>query len=133
MPLVRRASIAERGVCAVNSIHPETYIGPVHYTVTDLSRQIDFYRDMLGFHVLRRKGDTAVLGTKDGDGSVDGSGGRELLHMTGKIPTRRGPGGRRGYIIRRFSCPPGGIWRNWCGVLSTRGRRYKERPTTVRI
>lgn len=53
-------------------IHPQTQLGLVHYTVGNLAKQIAFYRDVLGFKLLRQEGDEAALGTED----------RELLRMT---------------------------------------------------
>ncbi len=41
--------------------HPETTIGHVHLTVADLERSLAFYRDLLGFEVTARYGDTAVF------------------------------------------------------------------------
>ncbi|PTX64616.1 catechol 2,3-dioxygenase [Melghirimyces profundicolus] len=46
-------------------IHPETEISRVHLTVADLERSLDFYRDTLGFRMLRRESRTAEL-TADG-------------------------------------------------------------------
>lgn len=42
-------------------IHPETRIGHVHLTVADLDRSLAFYRDLLGFEVTTRYGDSAVF------------------------------------------------------------------------
>lgn len=42
-------------------IHPEVQIGHVHLTVADLDRSLSFYRDLLGFEVTARYGDTAVF------------------------------------------------------------------------
>jgi catechol 2,3-dioxygenase len=42
-------------------IHPETRIGHVHLTVADLDRSLTFYRDLLGFEVTTRYGDSAVF------------------------------------------------------------------------
>ncbi len=42
-------------------IHPETRIGHVHLTVADLDRSLAFYRDLLGFEVTARYGDSAVF------------------------------------------------------------------------
>ena len=50
-------------------IAPETTVGPVHLTVADLDRSIDYYRDRIGLRVIRRDGSEAALGT----------GGNELL------------------------------------------------------
>ena len=41
--------------------HPETMIGHVHLTVADLDRSLAFYRDILGFEVTARYGDSAVF------------------------------------------------------------------------
>jgi len=43
------------------SIHPEVTIGHVHLTVADLDRSLLFYRDVLGFEVTTRYGDSAVF------------------------------------------------------------------------
>jgi len=42
-------------------VHPETQIGHVHLTVADLERSLHFYRDILGFEVTARYGDSAVF------------------------------------------------------------------------
>lgn len=54
------------------TIHPKTKIGLVHYTVADMAKQIAFYQDILGFHLLRHEGDEAALGTDQ----------HELLRLT---------------------------------------------------
>lgn len=41
--------------------HPETVIGHVHLHVADLERSLGFYRDVLGFEVTARYGDSAVF------------------------------------------------------------------------
>ena len=41
-------------------IHPDARIGHVHLKVSDLKRAIAFYRDVLGFTVMQRSGDTAA-------------------------------------------------------------------------
>ena len=51
----------------VNRIHPDTRLGSVHLTVTDLDRSLDFYRERLGFQLHRREGDTAYLGAGRSD------------------------------------------------------------------
>lgn len=43
------------------SIHPETKIGHVHLKVADLERAIEFYRDVLGFDVMQRWGNSAAF------------------------------------------------------------------------
>ncbi len=47
------------------SIHPDTNIGAVFLTVSDLDRSEKFYRDVLGFKPLERENDTLPL-TADG-------------------------------------------------------------------
>ena len=41
--------------------HPETTVGHIHLTVSDLERSLAFYRDLLGFEVSARYGDSAVF------------------------------------------------------------------------
>ena len=41
--------------------HPETIVGHIHLTVSDLERALGFYRDLLGFEVSARYGDLAVF------------------------------------------------------------------------
>ncbi len=43
------------------SIHPEVTIGHVHLTVADLDRALRFYRDILGFEVTTRFGNSGVF------------------------------------------------------------------------
>jgi catechol 2,3-dioxygenase len=43
------------------AIHPQTRIGHVHLTVSDLDRALRFYRDVLGFEVTTRYGRDAVF------------------------------------------------------------------------
>lgn len=43
------------------AIHPEVQIGHIHLTVGDLDRSLAFYRDLLGFEVTARYGDSAVF------------------------------------------------------------------------
>jgi len=43
------------------SIHPQVTIGHVHLTVSDLERSLGFYRDLLGFEITARYGDSAVF------------------------------------------------------------------------
>ena len=47
---------------AVQRIHPEARIGPVHLTVSNLQRSVEFYQDRLGFSVQRRDSNNAALG-----------------------------------------------------------------------
>lgn len=41
--------------------HKETQVGHIHLTVSDLERALMFYRDLLGFEVSARYGDSAVF------------------------------------------------------------------------
>jgi len=41
--------------------HPETTIGHVHLHVADIERSLKFYRDILGFEVTARFGDSAAF------------------------------------------------------------------------
>lgn len=82
--------------------HPETTIGHVHLTVADLERSLKFYRDILGFDVTTKYGDSAVflsaggyhhhigLNTWSGKGVTpppDGHSG--LFHFAILYPTRK--------------------------------------------
>jgi catechol 2,3-dioxygenase len=48
-------------------IHPDTTLGYVHLNISDLSKSLPFYQEMLGFQVHRREGDTAYLGAGAAD------------------------------------------------------------------
>lgn len=54
------------------SIHPDTHLGAVHLTITDLRRSIDFYVNRLGLHLNKQDGSAASLG----------AGGKDLLVLT---------------------------------------------------
>ena len=43
------------------TIHKDVKIGHAHLTVGDLDRSLKFYRDLLGFEVTTRIGDSAVF------------------------------------------------------------------------
>ena len=43
------------------SIHPDTRIGHVHLKVADLERALSFYRDLLGFELIQKRGDQAAF------------------------------------------------------------------------
>jgi catechol 2,3-dioxygenase len=45
-----------------NTLHPQTRLGYVHLTVSDLERSLAFYTHSLGFQIRRREGDTLYLG-----------------------------------------------------------------------
>jgi catechol 2,3-dioxygenase len=42
-------------------IHPETIIGHIHLTVSDLERSLNFYRNILGFEITQFYGKEAVF------------------------------------------------------------------------
>lgn len=44
-----------------DKIHPDTRIGHIHLTVSDLKKSLTFYRDLLGFEVTTWYGDSAVF------------------------------------------------------------------------
>ncbi len=77
-------------------------IGHVHLTVADLERSLAFYRDLLGFEVTTKYGDSAVflsrggyhhhigLNTWSGKGVLPPPGGHSgLYHFAILFPTRR--------------------------------------------
>jgi catechol 2,3-dioxygenase len=43
------------------AIHPQVRIGHVHLKVADLERALGFYRDVLGFQLMQRFGDSAAF------------------------------------------------------------------------
>ncbi len=82
--------------------HAETVIGHVHLHVADLERSLGFYRDILGFEVTARYGDSAVflsaggyhhhiaLNTWQGKGATPAPKGHAgLYHFAILYPTRR--------------------------------------------
>lgn len=54
-------------------IHPDTRIGVVSLTVSELSRSLAFYQERIGLELHRRENDSAWLGVA----------GTDLLHLTG--------------------------------------------------
>jgi catechol 2,3-dioxygenase len=83
-------------------IHPEVTIGHVHLTVADLERSLKFYRDLLGFEVTTRYGNSAVflsaggyhhhigLNTWAGAGAIPAPKGHSgLYHFAILYPTRK--------------------------------------------
>ncbi len=61
---------------------PETAIGRVHLTVSDLNRAVDFYHDVLGFQEISREDGVAQLG----------AGGSELLRLSENPSAKPAPG-----------------------------------------
>jgi catechol 2,3-dioxygenase len=84
------------------TIHPEVKIGHAHLTVGDLEKSLAFYRDLLGFAVTTRLGDSAVflsaggyhhhiaLNTWAGKGAKPAPAGHTgLYHFAILYPTRK--------------------------------------------
>lgn len=79
---------------SITEIHPATRLGPVHYTVADLERQLSFYQERLGFHLNWREGHAAGLG----------AGGQDLLKLTA-VPGARRVRGTAGLYHTAFLFP----------------------------
>lgn len=82
-------------------IHPETQIGHVHLSVSDLETSLKFYRDIMGFEVTAKYGDSAVFLSAGGyhhhiglntwqskDGPRPARGTTGLYHFAILFPTR---------------------------------------------
>jgi catechol 2,3-dioxygenase len=67
-------------------IHPGTRIGHVHLKVADLERSLAFYRDVLGFEVTQRMGDSAVFLAAGGSGNYHHHIGLNTWHSKGAGP-----------------------------------------------
>ena len=99
------------------SIDAATQVGVVALTVADLDRSVAFYRDALGFAVLRRVGRDAVLGVADSPllllreqpgalpWMVDGVTG--LYHFAVLVPTRADLGRWLRHFLAVGYPPPG--------------------------
>jgi catechol 2,3-dioxygenase len=85
----------------VSSIHPQARIGHVHLKVADLDRALAFYRDVLGFQVTQRIGNSAAFLAAGGyhhhiglntwesrHGSAPALGTTGLYHVAIVYPTR---------------------------------------------
>jgi catechol 2,3-dioxygenase len=78
-------------------IHPETRLGYVHLTVSDLDRSLEFYQRSLGLQIHRCEGDTVHLGAGRGDllrlsvspGARRVSGSAGLYHFALLVPSRQ--------------------------------------------
>lgn len=83
-------------------MHPETKIGHVHLTVSDLEKSLKFYRDLLGFEITTSFGSSAVflsaggyhhhigLNTWSGKGAAPPPPGHSgLYHFAILLPSRR--------------------------------------------
>ena len=76
------------------TIHPAARLGPVHYTVADLDRQVAFYQERLGFKLHWRDGRSAGLG----------GGGADLLRLT-EVPGAHPVRGTAGLYHTAFLLP----------------------------
>ena len=85
----------------MQTIHPETRIGHVHLKVADLERALAFYRDVLGFEVTQRIGNSAAFLSAGGyhhhiglntwesqGGQAPAAGTTGLFHLAILYPTR---------------------------------------------
>ena len=85
----------------MQTIHPETRIGHVHLKVADLERALAFYRDVLGFEVTQRIGNSAAFLSAGGyhhhiglntwesqGGQAPAAGTTGLYHLAILYPTR---------------------------------------------
>ena len=85
----------------VPPIHPQTRIGHVHLKVADLDRALAFYRDVLGFVVTQRMGNSAAFLAAGGyhhhiglntweslGGEAPAAGTTGLYHLAILYPTR---------------------------------------------
>src|SRR5207249_7260872 len=86
---------------AEEPIHPEVRIGHVHLNVADLERALKFYRDVLGFELVQRMGESAAFLSAGGyhhhiglntweshHGSAPASGTTGLYHFAIRYPDR---------------------------------------------
>lgn len=85
-----------------HTVHKDVQIGHIHLTVGDLDRSLAFYRDLLGFEVTAKYGDSAVflsaggyhhhigLNTWAGKGATPPPKGHSgIFHHAILFPTRR--------------------------------------------
>jgi catechol 2,3-dioxygenase len=85
----------------VEAIDPGADIGHVHLKVADIERALAFYRDVLGFEVMQRWGDSAAFVSAGGyhhhlglntwqskGGSPPPAGSTGLFHVAIRYPTR---------------------------------------------
>ena len=85
----------------MKTIHPEARIGHVHLKVADLEQALRFYRDVLGFEVTQRMGNSAAFLSAGGyhhhiglntwestGGSAPAPGATGLYHLAVVYPTR---------------------------------------------
>jgi catechol 2,3-dioxygenase len=79
-----------------NKIHPDTRLGFVHLTVSDMERSLDFYEKVLGFKIRQQENGNACLGVGGDDllvlteesGARMVSGRTGLYHFAILVPSR---------------------------------------------
>jgi catechol 2,3-dioxygenase len=76
------------GAPASGSIAPSAHMGPVHLTVSDLDRSLEYYERAVGLGVLERPGGAARAGRR----AVLGCGERTLLVLVEEQGARPAPG-----------------------------------------
>ncbi len=89
---------AAAGAPASAEIAPETTLGPVHLTVSDLARSLDYYRTAIGLQALEEGGGRATLGAGDREllvlveepGARPAGAHTGLFHFALLVPERRG-------------------------------------------
>src|ERR671933_400104 len=111
-----------------STIDPRVDIGHVHLKVADVERALRFYRDVLGFEVMQRWGDSAAFVSAGGyhhhlglntwesrGGSPPPRGTTGLYHVAIRYPDRATLGNalRRGVAAR---------------ISNTRAAAYRDRP-----
>ena len=103
------------------SIHADTMIGSLELVVADLDRSVRFYRDILGFEVQSRDGQTASLG-------VDG---QLLLRLAERPGARPHPVRTTGlYHFRNPGPKVVAIWRARSGAWQKLAIRSRAPPIT---
>ena len=72
----------------MDAIAPQTTVGAVHLTVSDLTRSVDYYRDAVGLGVLE---DGAAEGRKEkSESNIGDRFGQDRKDLQGGAPSRRG-------------------------------------------
>src|ERR1700748_2645241 len=90
-----------KSISGNHPLHPQVKMGHVHLKVADLERALGFYRDVLGFEVTQRYGQSAVFLSAGGyhhhiglntweslGGGVPPAGSTGLYHLAIAYPTR---------------------------------------------
>ncbi len=99
-----------------SAIHPETRLGFVHLTVSDLARQLAFYQDVIGLRLVSQEGTSLSLG----------AGQTELLRLT-EVPSARPARGATGLYHFAIRLPSRRELARVLGRLLARG--YPNYPT----